>query len=114
MNRDVIIEIKNLSRIYIMGKIQVPALKGVTLGINKGEFVAIMGKSGSGKSTLLHQLGLLDTPTEGGIVIDGIDVLRLSESAGLLRSAGHCLSQDVALCIASLPVCPADILSVIL
>ncbi len=80
MNRDVIIEIKNLSRIYVMGKIQVPALKGVTLGINKGEFVAIMGKSGSGKSTLLHQLGLLDTPTEGEIVIDGIDVLRLSES----------------------------------
>ncbi|MCW3130885.1 MAG: ABC transporter ATP-binding protein [Methanophagales archaeon] len=62
-----------------MGKVEVHALKGVSFEIEQGEFVAIMGPSGSGKSTLLHQLGLLDTPTSGKILIDGVDVLRLSD-----------------------------------
>ena len=63
-----------------MGTMQVSALKKVTLDIRRGEFAAIMGKSGSGKSTLLHQLGLLDTPTEGEITIDGAEISGLSES----------------------------------
>ena len=63
-----------------MGKVQVQALKNVTLDIRRGEFAAIMGKSGSGKSTLLHQLGLLDTPTEGEIMIDGVEISGLSEA----------------------------------
>ena len=63
-----------------MGTMQVPALKNVTLDIRRGEFAAIMGRSGSGKSTFLHQLGLLDTPTEGEIVIDGGDISGLSEA----------------------------------
>ncbi|MBA1343052.1 MAG: putative ABC transporter ATP-binding protein [ANME-2 cluster archaeon] len=79
--QDTIIATRNLSRTYIMGKMQVTALNRVTLDIRRGEFAAIMGKSGSGKSTLLHQLGLLDTPTEGEIVIDGVEISGLSEAA---------------------------------
>jgi len=73
------IKVKNLKRFYVMGKVGVHALKGVSINIEKGEFVGIMGPSGSGKSTLLHQLGLLDTPTSGEIMIAGIDVIGLSE-----------------------------------
>lgn len=62
-----------------MGKVGVHALKGVSINIEKGEFVGIMGPSGSGKSTLLHQLGLLDTPTSGEIMIAGVNVIGLSE-----------------------------------
>jgi len=80
MEQDTIIAIKNLSRTYIMGTMKVPALNRVTLDIRRGEFASIMGKSGSGKSTLLHQLGLLDTPTEGEIIIDGIEISGLSGS----------------------------------
>jgi putative ABC transport system ATP-binding protein len=78
--QDTIIATRNLSRTYTMGKVQVQALNNVTLDIRRGEFAAIMGKSGSGKSTLLHQLGLLDTPTEGEITIDGVEISGLSES----------------------------------
>ena len=73
------IEVKNLKKIYEMGAIKVKALNGVSLKIKKKEFVALMGFSGSGKSTFLHQVGLLDDPTEGSIVIDGVNVLSLSE-----------------------------------
>lgn len=74
-----LIEIKNLKRTY-PGKVPTLALKNISLSINEGEFVAIMGKSGSGKSTLLHQLALLDIPTDGSLIIDGVDVLSLSEN----------------------------------
>jgi len=77
---ETLLEVRNLSRVYIMGEVHVPALKNVTFDIKRGEFVAIMGKSGSGKSTLLHQLGLLDIPTSGEIIINGKDILKLSES----------------------------------
>jgi putative ABC transport system ATP-binding protein len=80
LEKESLIEIKKLTRIYIMGEVRVPALNNVTFDIKRGEFAAIMGKSGSGKSTLLHQLGLLDTPTSGEIIIDGKNLLRLSES----------------------------------
>ena len=73
------IQVKDLKRTYVVGKVEVYALRGVSFGVEKGEFLAIMGPSGSGKSTLLHQLGLLDTPTSGEIVIDGVDVIGLSE-----------------------------------
>ena len=73
------ITVKNLKRVYVMGKVKVHALNGVSFDIEKGEFVGIMGPSGSGKSTLLHQLGLLDTPTSGEIMIAGIDVIGLSD-----------------------------------
>ncbi len=78
--QETLLEIRNLTRIYKMGDVRVPALNNVTFNIKHGEFVAIMGKSGSGKSTLLHQLGLLDIPTSGQININGKDILKLSES----------------------------------
>ncbi len=77
---ETIIEIRNLTRIYRMGEVKVRAVNNVSLEVRRGEFAAIMGKSGSGKSTMLHQLGLLDTPTSGEIIIDGINVLKLSGS----------------------------------
>jgi putative ABC transport system ATP-binding protein len=71
------IEITDLQRIYHMGNVEVRALDGVTLNIEKGEFVGITGASG--KTTLLHMLGLLDNPTLGRIIIDGQDVLQLTD-----------------------------------
>lgn len=73
------IEITDLTKVYRMGNVEVRALDGVTLEIAKGEFLGIMGASGSGKTTLLHMLGLLDDPTKGRIVIEGTDVLALSD-----------------------------------
>ena len=73
------IEISDLRKIYHMGNVEVKALDGVSLNIEKGEFLGIMGESGSGKTTLLHMLGLLDLPTSGKITIDGLDVSQLSE-----------------------------------
>ena len=75
-----LIVLKGIKKIYYIGKIEVPALRGVDLNIDKGEFVAIMGPSGSGKSTMLNMLGLLDSPTSGKIVIDGVDVSTLDEN----------------------------------
>jgi len=75
----VMIQVKDLKRTYTVGKVEVYALRGISFEVEKGEFLAIMGPSGSGKSTLLHQLGLLDTPTSGEIIIDGVDVIGLSE-----------------------------------
>lgn len=77
---EIFIEVRDITRIYILGEVRVAALNNVSFDIERGEFAAIMGKSGSGKSTLLHQLGLLDTPTSGEIFINGKNILELSES----------------------------------
>ncbi len=76
----ILLELEGVKKIYYMGNIEVPALRGVDLNIDRGEFVAIMGPSGSGKSTMLNMLGLLDSPTSGKIVIDGVDVSSLDEN----------------------------------
>ena len=73
------IEIESLMKIYRMGNVEVRALDGITLDIAKGEFLGIMGASGSGKTTLLHMLGLLDDPSSGKILVDGTDVLALTD-----------------------------------
>ncbi len=72
-----LIELKDVARHYQLGEIDVPALDGVSLNIEAGEFVAIMGQSGSGKSTLMNVLGCLDNPTRGSFVIDGKDASTL-------------------------------------
>jgi putative ABC transport system ATP-binding protein len=69
-----LLELRNIRKIYKVAEEEVRALDGVDLDINEGEFISIVGPSGSGKSTLMHLLGCLDTPTEGTIVLDGIDV----------------------------------------
>lgn len=73
------LEIRNLTKIYGTGIVQVKALKDVSFQVSAGDIVCIMGKSGSGKSTLLRQLGLLDRPTAGEIILDGKNVTRLSD-----------------------------------
>ncbi len=73
------IKITEMEKTYDTGAIQVHALKKVNLTIESGEFVAIMGQSGSGKSTLMNILGCLDKPTTGNYILDGIDVMELSE-----------------------------------
>jgi len=75
-----VIELRNVSKVYGMGDVQVHALRDVSMGIERGDFVAIMGASGSGKSTLMNIIGCLDAPTRGGYRLDGVDVSELSDS----------------------------------
>ncbi|MFU0831883.1 MAG: Lipoprotein-releasing system ATP-binding protein LolD [Oscillospiraceae bacterium] len=75
-----LITVNHLTKVYHMGESQVYALSDVTLRINCGEFLAIVGRSGSGKSTLMNIIGCLDTPTSGEYYLEGVDVFKLSES----------------------------------
>jgi putative ABC transport system ATP-binding protein len=75
-----IVKADNLEKVYRVGKIDVPALRGVSLAVQEGEFIAVMGPSGCGKSTMLHLLGGLLSPTKGRIVIDGEDLTAATDA----------------------------------
>ena len=74
------IELENITKVYRMGKVDVPALRGVTLYIKQGEMLAIIGASGSGKSTLMNIIGCLDKPTVGRYIFEGANVSRLNDN----------------------------------
>lgn len=96
---DLIIQTKNLTKSFTDGDKVTTVLKGVDMSIKRGEFVAIMGRSGAGKSTLLYQISLLDQPTSGEILIDGVNINDLSEDERIgfrLNKLGY-VFQDYAL-----------------
>jgi putative ABC transport system ATP-binding protein len=74
-----LIDIRDITKVYEMGEEKVHALSGVTLGVQKGEYVAIMGPSGSGKSTLMNLIGCLDTPTSGSYILNGREVATMTD-----------------------------------
>jgi len=80
MGQNGMIELEDITKVYRMGKVAVPALRGVTLSIARGEMLAIIGASGSGKSTLLNMIGLLDRPTSGKYLFNGLDISKLNDN----------------------------------
>ncbi|MBT0159117.1 ABC transporter ATP-binding protein [Candidatus Bathyarchaeota archaeon A05DMB-2] len=90
MSMALVVEAVDLKKTYMLGKIPVEALRGVSLKVEKGDFLSVLGPSGSGKSTLLNLIGALDKPTEGKLLIDGVDVSTLSDNqlADLRRKIG--------------------------
>jgi putative ABC transport system ATP-binding protein len=76
-----VISVKNLVKTYVVGEVQVRALRGINLDVERGEFLAVSGTSGSGKSTFMHIVGCLDKPTSGQYLLDGQDVSRMSKDA---------------------------------
>ncbi|MEM2368031.1 MAG: ABC transporter ATP-binding protein, partial [Candidatus Bathyarchaeia archaeon] len=86
----VVVEAVNLRKVYMLGKVPVEALRGVNLKVEEGEFLSVLGPSGSGKSTLLNLIGALDKPTDGKVLIEGVDVSTLNDGqlADLRRKIG--------------------------
>jgi putative ABC transport system ATP-binding protein len=112
-----IVEVKDVKKAYRLGKIAVPALHGVSFDVEAGEFLTIFGPSGSGKSTLLHLMGGLDRPDEGQIIIDGSNLLQLSDDRraklrltkiGFVFQFFNLLPRITALANVELPLALAD------
>jgi putative ABC transport system ATP-binding protein len=108
-----VISIRNLVKTYVVGEGEVRALRGVSLEVQPGEFVAVTGPSGSGKSTLMHILGCLDRPTSGQYILDGHDVSRMSkdqlaevrnQKIGFVFQGFNLLSRTTALDNVELPL----------
>ncbi len=78
--RKAILEVKDLRKVFVNGDIELEVLKDIDLEVYKGDFISLMGESGSGKSTLLYQIGCLDTPTSGEVLINGVDVNKLNDN----------------------------------
>mgnify|MGYP000871103484 CR=1 FL=1 len=113
-----IIEMQNIARCYKMGTVEVYALKNISLCINKGEYISIMGPSGSGKSTLMNIIGCLDKPTRGQYILNGIPVSELNDdqlaeirnkSIGFVFQTFNLLISETALQNVELPMIYAGI-----
>ena len=107
------IELDKVTKVYHMGRVEVDALRGVSLSINTGEMVAIIGASGSGKSTMLNVIGCLDKPTSGSYFFEGVDVSQLNDNQlaevrnkkiGFVFQDFNLLPRDTALANVELPL----------
>ncbi|MEO7598928.1 MAG: ATP-binding cassette domain-containing protein, partial [Opitutus sp.] len=108
-----VVQLTDIQKVYDSGEVKVHAVRGVTLELHRGEFMAVMGASGSGKSTLMNTLGCLDRPSSGTYLLDGVDVAKLdrneladlrNEKLGFVFQGFNLLSRTTALENVELPM----------